>query len=54
MTHPEGGQLTVDDVKQILFELYLAQRQVARLQAANARLIGMAGQARPEGDGEGP
>lgn len=30
--------LTLDDVKQLLFELYLAQREVGRLRAANTEL----------------
>lgn len=38
MTTPGPAPLTVDDVKDLLFDLYVAQRELARVRAANAAL----------------
>jgi|GEM_PF-1888575 len=50
--HPQAGvEITIEDVRQLTFELYLAQRDIARLQAANHELTQLLRQATAPADG---
>lgn len=42
-----GVEITAEDIKILLWELFVAQRENARLRAENARLAGEAGAAGP-------